>query len=100
MSSVDFKAWREVLERVESRMEAIERVAARLSALTAELREVREERHSFERERAARREREIESDPGGANVRMVAGPWGETVAPRGRDELVVPPDHERVIPDE
>ena len=50
MSSVDFKAWREALERAESRMEAIEQAAARLSALAAELREVREERHSFERE--------------------------------------------------
>ena len=100
MSSVDFRAWREALERAESRMEAIEQAAARLSALTAELREVREERRSFERERMARREHEIESDPGGANARMIAEPQGETVALRGRGELVVPPDHERVFPDE
>ena len=64
MSSVDFKAWRKALECAELRMEAIEQAAARLSALTAELREVREERRSFGRERVARHEREIEGDPG------------------------------------
>ena len=91
MSSVDFRAWREALERAESRMEAIEQAAARLSALTAELREVREGRRSFERERAARREHEIESGLGGTNARMVAEPGGE---PAG------PPDRERTFTDE
>ena len=85
MSSVDFRAWREALERAESRMEAIEQAAARLGALTAELREVREERRSFERERAARREREIESDPGGANARTAARPEAEPAMPPDRE---------------
>ena len=91
MSSADFRAWREALERAESRMEAIEQAAARLNALTAELREVREERRSFECERAARREREIKSDPGRANARMAAEPGGEPA---------VPPDRERTFMDE
>ena len=98
MSSVDFRAWREALERAESRMEAIEQAAARLSALTAELREVREERRSFERERMARREHEIENDPGGADARMVAEPQREAIALRSK--RAVPPGHERGFPDE
>ena len=81
-------------------MEAIEPAVAWLSTLTVELREVRKERRSFECERAARHEREIDSDPGGANVRMVAEPQGKAVAPRGRGGMVVPPDHERVFLDE
>ena len=94
MSSVDFKAWCEALERAELRMEAIEQAAAQLSVLTTELREVRDERRSFECKRAARHEHEIEGDPGGTSAQGSASraPRARAVVERVRTNSGAPDD--------